>query len=194
MNGRRLLLGIGVLAFVVIISIAIFSINWGGNTPTADPTKDVNIADYASTATQVRMTVRGPVNSDQQHEELEITVGRDLAIGKLIAGYQGNTARTEQTSSNTQAYKTFLSALHNAAFTKKQTPAKGLQYDGACAKAKRYTFEFLNGGSDAPESLWATTCSKKDGNFGGNLILVKNLFNAQIPEEQFKALTENSEF
>lgn len=195
MNGRRIILAIGAVAFVIIISIAIFSIDWGGSgSPIKDVVRPVNISDFATTDTKVTMSVRGPINSNQEHQDMRITVGRDQTIGELLSGYQGSVVRTEQTGNNSQSYKDFLSALHNAGFTKLQLPPKDLQYDGACPKGMRYTFEFTNGGPDAPKSSWATSCGKKEGTFAGDLSLVKTLFNAQIPEAQLEALTDDSEF
>ncbi len=195
MNGRRLLLIIGVIIFIIIVSIAIFKVDWGGgNKPIQEAFKEVNIADYSDTATQVRMSVRGSVNSDADHEELQITVGRTETVGYLFQGYQGNITRTQQTGSNSTAYKTFLSALHNAKFTVTQKSERDLQYDGACPGGKRYTFEFINGGSDTPKSTWATSCSKKDGTFAGDITLVRNLFRDQLPKDQYEALTDDTDF
>jgi len=195
MNGKRILLAIGVVAFVIIVSIAIFSIDWSGSdTPDKDAIKPVNIADYSTTDVTVRMSVRGPVNNNQEHEQMQVTVGRDQTIGELINGYQGKVVRTEQTGNNPESYKAFLSALHNSEFTVLQLPPKGIQYNGACPKGVRYTFEFINAGPDAPKSSWATSCGKKIGTFGGDLSAVKSLFNVQIPDDQLDALTKDTPF
>lgn len=196
MDGRRLILAFLIIVGVIGISVAIFSVDWGGeDSALKDALKPVNIADYSSTNIQTRMTVRGPINSAQEHQDLQITVGRDGVMGELLGNYDGSVLRTEVTGGNEKAYKDFLSALHNAAFTavKRPQPA-GLQYDGACSNGKRYTFEFLGGDSSTPASAWATNCSKKEGNFAGELTVVKNLFNAQLPEDQYDALTNDTEF
>jgi len=195
MNSKRLVLAIGVVIFVIITSILIFSIDWGGSrTPVKDIIQPVNIADFADTNVQVRMNIRGPINNNQEHEDLQITVDRDNTIGELISGYQDGVSRSQETSNNIESYKAFLSALHNSNFTKSQLPLKGIQYDGACPKGYRYTFEFLGGGADVPKSSWATSCSKKIGTFAGELPQVKSLFQAQLPKVQFKALTAKSQF
>lgn len=193
MNGKRLVLGIGVVAFVIIVSIAIFSIDWGGGVA-KENVQPTNIATFADTDTQVRMIVRGPIDSNQEHQEFQITVGRNTTIGDLLTGYEGVVAKSEQTANNAASYKAFLSALHNAKFTKQQLPPRELQYDGACANGLRYTFTFIGEGSNVPASSWATSCAKKEGTFAGNLSDVKNLFNAQLPEGQFDALTEDTDF
>lgn len=195
MNGRRLILAIGVVAFVVIISIAIFSIDWGGsNNPVKNALKPVNIADYSTTDVQVRMSVRGPIVNNQEHEQMVMTVGRDQTIGQLQSGYQGNVTRTEQTGNNNVSYQAFLSALHNSGFTKEKLAPTGIQYEGACPNGKRYTFEFINGGKDAPKSTWATSCGKKIGTFDGDLSMVRNLFAAQLPKDQLDTLTADTQF
>jgi len=192
MNGRRIILAFIVVAFVVIFSILIFSIDWGGGSR-PPVVRQVNISDLANTDTKVRMTARNIINNNQEHQQLEVIVGRDSTVGTLINGYQGNVVRTEQTTSNQEAYQAFLSALHNADFTSQQIPPKGVQYDGACPKGTRYTFEFI-GGKDTPKSTWATSCGKKIGNFAGDLSLTRALFRAQLPEAQFRALTNDTQF
>lgn len=192
MNGKRLLLAIGVVAFVFIVSIGIFSIDWGGSdTPIKDGVKPVNIADYATTDVQVRMTTRGIINDNQTHEDLRITVGRDSTVAEILNGYQGSVTQSEQVTNNVESYRAFLSALHNASFTNVNLPPKGVQYDGACPKGLRFTFEFI-GGKDVPKPTWATTCGKKIGTFGGDLSLVKSLFTAQVPKAQYTNLTKTS--
>jgi hypothetical protein len=183
-----------VVAFVVIISIAIFKIDWGGSKPIREAVRPINIADYADTDVRVRMSTRSNIINDEEHESLQITVGRDQTVGELMTGYQGNVIRTEQTSNNPTSYRAFLSALSNVSFTNSQLPPPGVQYDGACPSGRRYTFEFLNAGPDAPRSLWATSCGPKIGTFDGDLNPTKNLFNTQLPKEQYEALTVNSQF
>ena len=194
MNGRRLILAIGVVVFVVIVSIIIFRIDWGGSKAVQEIVRPVNIADYADTDVKVLMSTRSYINSNQEHQVLNITVGRDQTVGELINGYQGDVVRTERTGSNPTSYRAFLSALHNAQFTKSQLPPTGVQYDGVCPTGSRYTFEFIGAGEDGPASLWATSCGKKIGNFACNLSGVKKLFNAQLPKEQFEALTADTPF
>jgi hypothetical protein len=195
MNGKRLLLAIGVVAFVVIASVAIFSIDWnGGDDPIRDAIRPVNIADYGTTDVSVQMLIRGPVNNNQEHQNLKITVGRDQTVAELISGYQGTVVRAETTPNNADSYKTFLSALHNSRFNRLQLPPKGIQYDGACPRGQRFTFEFINGGEDAPKSSWATSCGKKTGTFAGDRSQVETLFIAQIPEAQYDALTLDTIF
>lgn len=193
MDWRRIVVAIGVVAFVVIVSILIFSIDWGGG-GVRDEIREVNIADYADTDARARMTIRGEINSDEEHEELQITVSQARVVGELLTGYQGSVTRSTASSSNEQAYKSFLSALHNARFTARKLPPANIQYDGACPEGKRYTFEFIDAGEDAPRSSWSTTCSKRIGTFDGDLTLTRNLFFDQIPKEQFDSLTEDSQF
>jgi hypothetical protein len=194
MNGKRILLAIGVVILVILATILIFSVDWGGSDRSVkDGIKPVNIADFATTDTQVRISARGPVQNNQEHEAMTITVGRSEAVGVLFTGYEGQVSRTEQTASNEIAYKSFLSALHNSSFTAIQRPPRDIQYDGACPKGTRYTFEFI-GGNNLPPSTWATTCGKKTGTFAGDLSTTLLLFQRQLPSAQYKALTTGTDF
>lgn len=195
MNWRRLVLALGVVAFVVITAIIIFSIDWGGSdTQPRDAVRPVNISDYATTNVQVRMAVRGPINSNQEHQDLQITVGQNETIGELLDGYQGGVNRSTQTANNAVSYKAFLSALHNLGFTNRKLPPKGVQYDGACPTGNRYTFSFIGDDAHTPPSTWTTSCSAKLGTFAGQLSQVRNLFEDQLPSDQFQALTKNTSF
>lgn len=195
MNGKRLILVVGLILFIVVASIVIFSIDWGGSdTPIDGDLRPVTISDYANTTTKVRMTIRGPVNSDEEHEDLQITVGSDDTTGEIISGYEGTVGRSQLVPNNPSSYKTFLSALSNSGFLSRQLPPRGVQYDGACPKGLRYTFEFLSDDTLAPRSTWATSCSERMGTFAGQLLTVKNLFYAQIPKEQFDQLTDDTQF
>lgn len=195
MNVKRIILAVIVLAAVVLVSIAIFSIDWGGNNSGTYPEKPViNIADYANTDVQVQMAVRGPINADQSHQDMSITVGRSQTVGELFTGYQNAVTRQESTPNNETSYRAFLSALHNAGFTGMQPAPRGVQYDGACAKGYRYTFTFIGNGSSVPPSSWTTSCGSRYGTFAGDFSTVKTLFNAQLPKAQLNALTNNTQF
>lgn len=190
-----MILALGVVAFVVITSVIIFSIDWGGSdSPESNALRPVNISEYANTDVQVRMSARGEVNNNQEHQDLRITVGRNETVGELIDGYQGGVSRSAQTPNNPESYKTFLSALNNAGFTNIKLPPKGVQYDGVCPTGTRYTFEFIGGDERTPKPTWTTTCGKKIGTFNGNASLVQSLFEAQIPTEQFRTLTTGTAF
>lgn len=196
MNGRRLLLVFSVLAFIIFISIFIFSIDWGGQTdkPLQDTAEAVNIADYYNSNIDTRMIIRGQVNNNLEHRQLTITVGRSNTTGQIIDGYENVVSITETTPSNPNSYKNFLSALNNSGFLSRKVTAPVIQYEGACPRGLRYTFEFIGGDKNTPKSLWATSCGKKIGTFAGDIYTIKNLFYAQLPKDQLIKLTANNEF
>ncbi len=189
-----MILALGVVGFIILVSFLIFSIDWGGSRGSIlDPTQS-SITDYADSDVKVRMSIRGAIKSDQEHQQLVITVGNDQTVGELINGFQGNVVRIEQTPGNSDSFRSFLSALHNADFTKEKLPDPRVQYDGACANRLRYTFEFIGSDENTPKSLWATSCRRSDGSFDGKLDDIVKLFNEQLPREQYKALRTGTEF
>lgn len=197
MYWKRIVVVLGIVGFFIFCTIAIFSVNWGGSDkpkPSTTTSKPKSIIDYADTDTKVKMLIRGKVNNDQEHTGLSITVGRDSAVAEMIQGYQSNVVRTISTNSNTNAYKTFLSALYNSGFTATQPAPKGLSYDGACPGGKLYTFEYIDGGEDAPGSTWITSCGTKKGTFAGSLALVQSLFIDQLPKDEYDTFTRKTSF
>jgi len=194
MNGRRFLLILAIVAFIGLGAFIIFSIDFGGSGDTKKtPERSRSITDYADSTVRVRMSVRGSVESDAVHEGLVITVGRTTTRAELTSGYEGAVVRSTSTPNNETSYKTFLSALLNSGFTIRKEPRKGLDFDGACASGELIVFEFI-GEEDIPESLWATSCSSKDGTYGGSIAVTRGLFQRQIPREDFQELTKNSSF
>ncbi len=195
MDVRRLIAIFVTIIVVIFGTILIFSIDWGGSKKEKEQEKTaIVLTDYAQSEATVSMYIRGDVNSDKEHQDLRITVGRDEAKAELINGYQNNVKKTETTPSNPNSYRTFLSALINSGITKTQPALKGIDAEGACPTGNLYRFSFADFPDPSPGDSWATSCGKKMGTFGGSLASVKSLFIDQIPEDQFDRLTENTDF
>ena len=55
---------------------------------------------------------------------------------------------------------------------------------GECALGRRYIFKIING-ANTPQRFWSTSCGG-EGTFKGNAQDVLQLFDQQIPEQDFR--------
>jgi len=196
MSVQRLVVILGAVLVIIFMGIVIFSIDWGGSgEPVKEEIKPGSLLELADTNAKTEMLVRGPVNNNQEHQAMRIVVGRDKTVGQLLSGYNGDVEREVTVSNNSESYRTFLSALLNASFTKRQPSIESDLELGACPRGRRFDFVVTGAEDDkTPKPSWATTCSRKQGSFGGDLSLTRNLFQAQIPREDYNELTKDSPF
>lgn len=165
------------IAFGLIILLIILLVSGGGKPKV--PATSKTLDSYAATSAEVRMTIDGPVNSEQQHQQVRIIVNRNNVTFEQLQGY-GNTVVNMQNYASTQdAYTNLLLALTHANFTSGNTDPKLQDERGYCALGDRYIFEVAQNNKDL-ERFWATTCGSPK-TYLGNLALTISLFRAQVP-------------
>jgi len=179
---RQLMVILAIIMFVFIGGLIIFAIPWGGSGDKKEAAQTKLLTDFADSDAKVTLNVRGRVVNDNEHRQLQITVGKTAVQSVLYQGYQNTILDTYQANNNVDAYRTFLSALLNAGFTNKQEARKGLSFEGACSNALLYELEVTgdNLGQGVPGKSWATSCSKDDGTFAGSIGAVTRLFEDQV--------------
>jgi hypothetical protein len=168
--GFLVTIGLIILAFVLLLR------NTGPSSGASGP---LDITKYASTATEVRFTVDGPINANQTHQQVRITVGRDDATIEIISGYQGQVSNMKNYPNNSTAYANFLAALQRANFTKGNTDPANADERGYCPAGDRYIYEVVSGDQDK-QRYWSTSCGV--GTFKGDKATVNSLFVRQIPD------------
>lgn len=166
------LIGLGLIILTVILIVKAFS---GGG---AKPQK-IDLNSYATTNAVMRLTIDGPVNADQTHQRIRITVGRDQTTFEQIQGYQGKLLQTKTFDNNGDAYASFLHALSVAGYTEGNTNAPKDER-GYCPLGNRYIYETLSGGDDVIR-WWNTSCGTAYGNFKGKGDTIRSLFKKQVP-------------
>jgi len=179
------LVSIGLIILVFILVLRGFSGGKGGQ-QNQNP-----LTDYANTDTIVRMTVDGPIVSEQQHQAYRITVGRSETRIETLQGYEYDAIDTKTYDNNQESYANFLRAIDLAGYTKGDSEADSQAQDerGVCANGSRFVFEVVNGTSQV-QRFWATSCGSK-GTFKGNTEAVKHLFDRQIPLQDFSKETSH---
>jgi hypothetical protein len=179
---------LGFLAAVGLI-ILVFILVLRGFSGDSSVKKSNPLSDYAGTDALVRMTVDGPIISDQQHQAYRITIGRSETRIETLQGYEYDSIDTKTYENNQQGFTNFLRALDLAGYTRGLPKADRQTQDerGVCATGNRFIFEIINGTSEI-QRFWSTSCGK-GGTFKGNAAQVKQLFDRQVPVPDFPRMT-----
>ncbi len=177
-----------VIILVVVLVILLGLLLFGGNKKPENSNKAVTskvtvaskkISDYNSSNSFVRLTIDGPVNADQIHRMIRITIAQDQNNLDTYRGYQYAPINSAIYANNTNAYKDFLFALQNGGFgidRKTNQPNDA----GMCPLGSRYIFEVFDSNKQVSRR-WSSTCGNL-GSFGGKTSLMLSLFKAQIPD------------
>lgn len=164
------------VGLVIILIILLF--NGGGKSRVPNTTK--TLTDYATTDSNVSMTIAGPINAVSLHQELRVTVDSNNVTFEQIAGYDGQVVNTQVFANTDSAYDAFLHALQHAGFTRGDN-APALKDDvGFCSTGQRYIFE-LNDSGKQLQRYWASSCGNPK-TYQGALNLTMTLFQAQVPD------------
>jgi hypothetical protein len=175
------LITVGLIILLIILLV-------GGGGKSKVPQTHKTLPSYATSDAVARLTIDGPINAAQSHEQVQITVGRDEVVYDQFKGYDGAVVKQQTYDSTQNAYSNFLYALSHAGFTlgTKNTAQTGDER-GQCPLGSRYVFELQQDGQDV-ERFWATSCGKPK-TYEGNLSLTLQLFKDQVPD--YSQLTQN---
>ncbi len=172
----------GIVVVILIFGlVAIFSRRGERPNQEASVKKATALIDYANSSTVVRLTQEGYINARENHRVVQITVGQNSRTIELIEGYQGKVIKSNSYSNDTDSYRAFLAALHNAGYTNTRVAStRNIEPIGACALGYRYYYDILDG-ANVKQSLWSTSCGNIRGTFNGKSGGVRTLFQKQIP-------------
>jgi hypothetical protein len=165
------MVAIGLIVLVLVIIIK--SITGGPSKPSID------LNSYAGTSAVAQLIIDGPINADQTHQQIQVTVGNTNTYFAILNGYQGQVSTSKTFENNQAAFSVFLHALNLVGFTKGNTDPKVSDDRGFCPDGERYEFE-LSQGSDTIEHFWATSCGGQ-GTYGGGVQQTLDLFQNQVP-------------
>jgi hypothetical protein len=167
--GFLITIGLIILAFILILR--------GGND--GNTKKSPAVTQYTNTSTVMQLTIEGPVNANQIHNEVRITVGKSQTNYAQLIGYENTVVNSKSYDNNATAYADFLNALARVGYTKGNTSSSASNELGACPAGTRYIYEILNG-AQSVERFWYSSCNQ--GTYGGNAVLTNSLFKAQVPD------------
>ena len=162
------------MGLIFLLVVLLFG---GGGKPKA-PLTVKTLHSYASTDAEVQMTIDGPVNANQNHQQVRVTVGRDNVSFEQLQGYDGNVTNMQDFANTQNAYTVFLFSLARGGFSQGNNDPSLSDERGFCPLGDRYIFELIQDGRDI-ERYWATSCGNKT--YLGAFDLTVNLFKAQVP-------------
>jgi hypothetical protein len=163
----------------LLIVLILFLVTSGGSSKSKTPVVPRLLNSYASTDAAVRLTIDGPINAAQSHQQVQITINALEATFEQLQGYDGTVIKTQSFYNTQNAYYAFLSALMQANFTKGTTVAGFPTDTGLCPLGDRYDVELIQDGQNL-EHYWITSCGGVS-TYKGNFPLTLSLFQAQIP-------------
>lgn len=166
------------LVFVIGI-IVILSMLFGGSKGSKKSVApSFDLLKYTTRDSKVVAITDGPINGDDVHRAVRITVDRNTRRIDVIQGYQGTVIATKSYDNNQKAYDEFLHALSKSGFGKPRKSAIASE-DGVCATGRRYVFEVIDN-NDSVSRTWTASCQK------GNTIAlpsrITGLFRDQITD------------
>ena len=162
----------------LIIILLVVSLTGGSKKPQVQTTKKTLVS-YYNTDAKVRMIIDGPINADQTHNIVKVTVGRDKSTYQYINGYEGRVVNESSFNNNENSYKNFLYALARVGYASGDQSQEKANYLGYCPLASRYIFEVYEG-SNVLQQYWTTSCQTTK-TYLGNFPVTLQLFKAQIP-------------
>lgn len=172
------------IGLIILLIVLLFS---GGSGPAQKvPGSGKPLASYASTDAAVRLTIDGPINAEQNHRQIQITIDRNNSVMNVIQGYNGNVINTLSYSNTQAGYSAFLHSLQLINFTQGDTSNSALKSEaGHCAIGQRYIVQLIQNDQDI-QRYWATSCNGPH-TYEGNMQLTLELFQQQIPDYQSAA-------
>lgn len=175
----RYFLGLlAIVAFVVLI-VVVFT-RQGPRTPTVG-NKIVKLTDYVNKNSEVRLTIDGSINAEENHRSIQISITPNSRTLTVFQGYDQTVLRQQAYPNASSAYDNFLRALANLSFIKERTGIKQTDERGVCPTGNRYIYQLREDDKDVTR-LWSTSCSGGQGTFAGNGPTVRDLFQRQIPD------------
>lgn len=169
----------------LIILLIILLISGHGKPKT--PVTSKSLDSYASTDSQVSMTIDGPVIAASLHQEVRVTVDGDSVTYENLVGYDGQVVATQTFLNTENSYDVFLHALYHAGFTQGNNSAALSDERGFCPTGTRYIFELTQDGKSV-QRYWTTSCGQTKTYLGLRSLTI-TLFQKQVPN--YGQLTHN---
>jgi len=179
------------VGLIIALIVIIFGGSGGNGQQSQAPSDaDKTLNSLADTDTQIRATIQGPINAEQIHEQVQITINRENNNFEFIRGYENGVVDSQNFVSNETAFTNLLHALTNAGYGQGDDSDAIADERGACPFGQRYIFEIIENGK-VTSRYWSTDCGNKTGNYLGKTTVTLDLFKAQIPG--YDDLTEQAE-
>lgn len=178
---------LSILAVVVLVVITIIIIANSAGHRKSNLTPQVSLSNYSYAGTYVSQTTNGILTNEDQRTAIKITVSQASRQLDILSGYEQNVTSSETFPNTPAAYNVFLQGIQQAGFTKSRKTTETNMF-AVCPLGNTYQY-VLNSPTATVSNLWSTSCFLTDGTFNGSGVLVRQLFQLQIPN--FTAFTQN---
>ena len=177
---------IAVISVVAVIALVLFArAVFGGNDNSSSSTVEDSSQQKllnTSLGRSVQMSVRGPIDSDENFQEYSIRISPQTRTFTATRGYEQTVTESKSYDNNSAAYEQFVYALSRANYMKgEQFTGEKDDTRGICATGRLYDFTVLDNGQ-ASKHLWTSTCRGSKGSLDASVAQVKDLFTAQVPD------------
>jgi hypothetical protein len=170
------------IGFVIVVALIVFLfvIIFGGSD---NKTKVANssrvLSSYATSSSEVKMTIDGPTNASADHRQVVVHVDQNQVLFQEKHGYDGDVAKSQNFANSPGSYQAFLRSLEHANFTKGDASHMNADERGYCPLGSRYIFELIDAGKIV-QRYWTTSCGSPK-TFLGDTALNIELFQKQVP-------------
>jgi hypothetical protein len=121
---------LGLFAIIALLIILIIILIPSG---AKNPSKTNSLISYANTGAVVRLTIDGPEVSNQDHQEVQITVGKSNVTYAQLTGYNGQVVQVQNFANTEAAYDVFLRSLYYAGYNEGNSSSSLSDERGVCA-------------------------------------------------------------
>ena len=181
-----------ILISIGLIWLTVILIGKALSSPTSTTTTTTqSLVRYDDPDTQFVMLIDGPVQADQTHQSLRISVSQKENVIELMNGYEEQVVNRQAFESNSTAFATFLKSLDKVNFSR--AVAKNVSSDerGYCPLQNRFIYTIEQNGAEK-QRAWTSSC--RIGNYTGNQSLTRRLFIDQIPSDALNDVLRGTSF
>lgn len=178
---------IGLIWLIIVLFSKAFSTS--KTATTARP--KVDLLSYAATDAVSSVYIDGPVQANQDHQALKISVDKNQVKIELYRGYQREVVKQAVYPNNPTSYASFLKSLDKAQFARSVSANVGVDERGYCPLRNRFIYE-LNNETTSVVRAWTTSCGV--GNYTGDRALTRTLFIDQVPDKELRTFLNGTNF
>jgi len=181
-----------ILISIGLVWLTVILIGKALSSPSTTTTSTVqSLVRYDTPGTDFVMLIDGPVQADQTHQSLRITVSQSENVVELMNGYEGQVINRQSFESNSTAFATFLKSLDKIGFSRAVSKSVSSDERGYCPLQNRFIYTIEENGAQK-QRAWTSTC--RIGNYTGDQSMTRRLFINQIPTDAFSEVLRGTSF
>jgi hypothetical protein len=171
-----------VVAFLIIIGSVVLIGRGNNGSKTTTNARITKLADYANNDTaSVSWTMQGGLVGEDQYKAVRVTVTKSKRTAEVLGGYGQRVEKSVEFANSPESFATFTRALDNLGFGRERAVALADER-GVCPQGNRFIYRVTDGTKEIMRT-WSSSCSTKEGPFGGKTpTVIRELFRQQITD------------